>query len=456
MPLTLPRARRLSRGTSREPGVLALPQGCTVRRLSDPDSRDAVTVWLRQSPDHTLYHLWPYIESLCLQNAIADVFLVSRDGNALFALTVHSWTGMGVESGYSGVVFPATQREGTLRRSVSALAELIAVNRHLLFRIQQSAQAPAYDDEGRVTLLQRLIEGEGLLLDPVYGRLSSLEYLPDASDIPTTPGRHSHALAIDPAWLTGDSLRAYDPDARNQIRQAVRRGLTVEYVRSTDPAARASAYSRFQPLHEESWRRTGLVPKLPGYFLELSESMAAGGGEDLVVLALDPNGNPVAGVLCHAYQERAIYWSGCSSESGQRSRANPLCLHGAIVACRNVGVRTFELGRCRADETSKKERAITDYKAQFGGRLVRLSAFTSTPGVAVRMRTARATAVFEARRQVAMAVGRARAWRDARDHDDRGSTSSLVAIERPVGPARDVPAAAASPTTRDTRVLRRS
>jgi hypothetical protein len=391
--------------------MLNVPEGCTVRTLSDPQSRDAVTRWLRQSPDHTLYHLGPYIDLTRAQNGLADVFLVSRDGNALFALTVHSWTGMGVDSGYSGVVFPATRREGALRRSVAALAELLSANRHLLFRIIQSAQAHAYDDPGRVTLLQRLIEGEGLVLDPVYGRLSTLEHLPDPGAIPTAPGRHPYALTIDADWLTADALRAYDPDTRNQIRQAVRQGLTVEYVRAADPAARTSAYARFQPLHEESWGRTGLLPKLPEYWLNLSESITASGGEDLVVLVLDREGDPLAGVLCHAYQSRAIYWSGCSSANGLRSRANPLCLHGAIAACRQLGVHTFELGRSRADETSEKERAITDYKAQFGGGLVRITAFASVPGVAVRVRTARANATFEARRRFALALTRARTRR---------------------------------------------
>lgn len=391
-----------------------LPAGCTVRALSDPHSREAVSDWLRRSPDHTLYHLGPYIDFTRVQNGIADVFLVSREGNALFALTVHSWTGMGVDSGYSGVVFPPAQREGALRRSVAALAELLAANSYLQFRIHQCAQAPAYDDLNRVTLLQSLIESEGLTLEPVYGRLLKLDQLPDRDEIPTTPGRHPEARTIDGAWLTGEALRAYDPDTRNQIRQAVRRELTVEYVRVTDQTVRASAYARFQPMHEESWGRTGLVAKLPEYWLNLSESITAAGGEDLVVLVLDAGGEPLAGVLCHVYQSRAIYWSGCSSADGLRSRANPLCLHGAIAASRLHGAGTFELGRARADEASRKERAITDYKAQFGGELVRITSFATTPGLALRARTARANAAFAARRGLAVEIARVRARANGR------------------------------------------
>lgn len=408
---TAPLPKLFGRDAIRQVGVLHPPQGCALRKLSDPESRDAVTRWLRQSPDHTLYHLGPYMDFARTQDRNAEVFLVCRDDNPLFALTVHSWSGMGVESGYSGVVFPATRRERVLRRSVATLAELLSANRHIPFRFQQSGQAPAYDDPGRVILLQRLIEGEGLALEPIYGRLSNLDLLCAPDEVPTTPGCHPHALTIDSNWLTAEALRGYDPSLRNQIRQAIRAGLTVEYVRAGEAAARISAYARFEPVHRESWTRTGLVPKRPGYWTSLSESVTASGGEDLIVLVMDPDGKPLAGVLCHTYQSRAIYWSGCSVENGLRSRANPLCLHGAIAACRQLGVRTFEVGRFRAGETSKKLRAVTAYQAQFGGELVRITTFTSACGVTVRARAASAAALFEARRRLAVELGRARARR---------------------------------------------
>ncbi|HXC23453.1 MAG TPA: hypothetical protein VNU28_02615, partial [Solirubrobacteraceae bacterium] len=104
-----------------------------------------------------------------------------------------------------------------------------------------------------------------------------------------------------------------------------------------------------------------------------------------------------------------IYWSGCSSARGLSSRANPLCLHGAIAACRRQGVRVFELGRAHAYETSSKERRVTNYKAQFGGSLVRITAFSSAPGLLARARAARTGAVFEGKRRLAVALARARA-----------------------------------------------
>ncbi len=414
----LARSRRHSRALRpiaiRANPELCLPPGLTVRSLSDPDSRETVTRWLQSSPEHTLYHLGPYVDFLREHADKADVLLVSREGNALFALPIHSWDATGIDGGYSGVVFPATRSEAPLRRSVAALAELLARNRHIPFHLIQSAQAPAYDDLPRVTLLQQLLESEGLRLDPIYGRLCELDYLPAAQEITIAPGRHPGALAIDGDWLTGEALSAYDRSTRNKIRQAIRDGLTVEYVCARDRATRASAYARFQPVHEESWTRTGLLPKTPDHWMRLSDAITASGGQDLIVLVLDGGGEPLAGVVCHAYRSRAIYWSGCSSALGLRSRAHPLCLHGAIVAARHQGVHTFELGRFRPDEPSSKERSVTAYKSQFGGALVRITSFSSAPSLTARARSAQAGAISEGKRRLAVALGRARARPDTR------------------------------------------
>jgi hypothetical protein len=396
------------RGASAEE-VLRLPPGYSVSSLLDPERTGTVECWVKGSPDHTLYHLRPYIDFLRAHGSLADVLLVSREGNPLFALPVHSFDAIGIDGGYSGVAFSATSSEGSLRRAVTALAALLEHNRRIAFHLIQSAQATSYDDKARVTLLQAQIEGQGLALERVYSRLCDLDCQQAFEQIPVAPGCHRGALAIDSDWLGEESLDAYDPDARNQVRQALRRGLRVEYVHAGDPQARAAVYERFQPVHEQSWRRTGLLPKLSGYWPALSDAVTVGGGEDLVVLVLDRDGKPLAGVVCHAYRSRAIYWSGCSTADGLRMRANPLCLHGAIAACRHRGVSTFELGRFRADETSQKQRDVARYKAQFGGQLVRITSFSSTPHALARARAARARAVAEGKRRLAMALGRARA-----------------------------------------------
>ena len=404
--------RRLDRPDGQTPPkTIRLPSEWTAQSLCDPEHHEAVSRWLRASPDHTLYHLPPYINFLREQNGIADVVLMAHEGNPLFALPIHSLDATGLDGGYSGVVFPNTDREGALRRSVCALAELLATNRQMPVRQCQSAQARAYGDLDRLTLLQCQFESEGIELERMYVRLCQLESRHGSEDIPVARGRHPGAVAIDGDWMIDESLRVYDHSTRKKIRNAIQAGLTVEYVCASVPSLREDVYARFQPLHAESWTRTGLLPKPPGYWSRMSKAVTDGGGEDLVVLVLDRVGKPLAGVLCHAYRDRAIYWSGCTSAEGLERQANPLCMHAAILACRRQGVATYELGRFRAAEKSAKERSVTNYKSHFGDTLVRVSSFSSKPNLPGRMRATRAAAASEAMRRFSVALGRARAGR---------------------------------------------
>jgi hypothetical protein len=141
------------------------------------------------------------------------------------------------------------------------------------------------------------------------------------------------------------------------------------------------AYRDFLALHRESWLRTGMTPHEPSYWIALARAILDGGGRDMIIYARDGEGRALAAVTCHLRSGRALYWAGASSEEGLSSRANPLCLHAAIQACRQLGVRHFELGRMDARERSEKELAITRYKAQFGGGLVRVGGFQTQPPV---------------------------------------------------------------------------
>src|SRR5947207_6193302 len=117
----------------------------------------------------------------------------------------------------------------------------------------------------------------------------------------------------------------YNGYLRNQIRQAERNGLGLRafLLASTQPEPRAAAYARYLPIHEQSWRRTGMTPHDPAHWQSLSTAIAEAGGVDLVVLALDGD-TPVAGATCHLFREQALYWSGGSLPDGLTKRANPL------------------------------------------------------------------------------------------------------------------------------------
>jgi Acetyltransferase (GNAT) domain len=185
-------------------------------------------------------------------------------------------------------------------------------------------------------------------------------------------------------------MASYDAKLRNQIRQAVRRGLHANCVLPSTDTHVEAAYVDFMPLHRESWQRTGMTPHPLSYWTALSRAILDGGGRDMLVFVRDCDDMALATVTCHLRDDRAVYWAGASKELGLRSRANPLCLHAAIQACTQLGVKYFELGRFHARERAQKELAITRYKAQFGGSLVRIAGFqTQPPVVAVAVRRAR-------------------------------------------------------------------
>jgi hypothetical protein len=376
-------ASTTSSATLAPPGAvrLAIPDGYDARWLSEPGDRARIENWTSASREGSVYHTASYVEFARSQNGRGDLLWLARHGNPMLGLPLHPAGDSRITTGYSGLMFADGAGAAPLRRGVAALLALLAVNDRLGFQVLQSAQAPAYDDPARVTALAFLFDQHGLCGPPLYSRVLDIEPL----------GRSVAEPDLCSELLLEHGLGPYEPELRNQIRQAVRHGLQATCSLPSTDAEVQAAYRDFLPLHRESWQRTGMTPHHQEYWTSLARAVLDGGGQDLVVYARDADGTAVACVTCHLRAGRALYWAGASSEQGLRSRANPLCLHAAIQACRQLGVRHFELGRFDAREPSEKELAITRYKAQFGGGLVRVGGFqTQPPVVAVALRRARA------------------------------------------------------------------
>ncbi len=367
--------------------TLRLPDGFTARALEagDAGDREAVLRFLRKSPDRTIYHAAPYFRFARSQSSRpditqADLVVFSHNTNPVFALPVHP-RGHSILTHYSGVLFPEGRHEPTQRRSIEALSELFAANRAWSFSCVQAAVAPACEDVPRATLLERLLAGCEVPLERTYTRMVRVGEWSAVQDIQGTGTRHESAEPLQVARdaLEADHLATYLSSTRNKIRQALRNDVTISYYLADSEESRLAAYRAFTPIHEESWRRTGMRPHGLDYWLKFSAAITEGGGRDLVVLASAPDSGPVATVSFHLYEGRALYWAGVSLEAGQRLAANPLCLHAALTISAALGTEVVELGRFIPNEPSAKERAITDYKTQFGGELMRVLAFSSPP-----------------------------------------------------------------------------
>jgi hypothetical protein len=336
--------------------VRLLP-GMTAHLLSDPTAASRVDAFVSASPDHTVYHRAPYIDFARRQNGAADVVLLATNGQPQVAIPFHPLRGR-VTTGYAGVCLPPTTGETALRRAVRCLVDFARANPRLRIQSIQSAQAPAADDHRRQGFLASIIDSVDARRQQLYTRLLRMPAMP-TSDWPNQTERvhGAHQLLV----------RSYDGDLRNQIRQASRRQVTAQVVTPQNSAQAQDVYSTYLPIHQASWRRTGLAPHGIDYLLGLDAAVRDGGGSDVVVLAYSGKGEAVAAVTCHVYGDRAIYWSGCSLEEALPLRANPFCLDLAILATQEMGANTFELGRYDAREQDAKELSVTRYKAQFGG-----------------------------------------------------------------------------------------
>ena len=350
--------------------VLGIPSGYDARWLSNSDDRETVEKWTAESPEASVYHAASYIEFARGQNGSGDLLWLARDGNPVVGLPVHPASRRRFTTGYAGLLFPPGRRERPLRDGVAAVGELLNANRNTTLHVLQAAQSRAYDIPGRMVALGRYLEEQRVTLMPVYSRILDL---PDAGVAVARP-----QLSEEELIATG--LEPYEAELRNQIRKAVRNAMKVTYELPADVTEVPAAYRDFVPLHRASWERTGMPPHDEPYWSALSRAVLGGGGRDLVTYVRDSDGAAAAAVVCHVRDGHALYWAGCSSEHGMRANANPLCLHAAIQASRAIGVRRFELGRFFAREPSAKERAITRYKAQFGGELVRIVGFDSGSG----------------------------------------------------------------------------
>lgn len=345
---------------------LTVPPGCRARLLSRPDDRAGVVRFLDASPDATLRHRPDFVEFVAAMNGNADLLVLERDGAAQCGIPITPFGGRTIDVGNSGVLFPPGEQESVQKRAVRTLASFLEANPSIGLRGTQSLQAPAYDHPDRTALLASLVEHEGLAGPSAWSR--AIDFAPDGG--------------VGAEAVEAELFRGYHTKLRSQIRQARRNGLTVTVHVVADEADAPAAYQDFVAVHDQSWERTGLRPHGVSYWLAMSAAVTRSGGHDVVVVARTEAGQPVAVASAHVYADRAVYLAGASVPAGLEARANPLSLHHAIAACRGLGVSRFEVGRFSARETDEKELAITRYKSQFGGHLVRLTTIATrvSPG----------------------------------------------------------------------------
>jgi len=206
--------------------------------------------------------------------------------------------------------------------------------------IDQSALLGALDAVSRQERLA-MIELEHPLLQPVVLSARSYEDFPDRTFVV--------------------SLAPFDPDVtferihskkRNQIRKAVKSGLTVEDT--DDPAVADEFYDRFQDL----MRHKGLAPPYPREYPRLLFRHLKPAGLLFSLRVRDASGRVLANGL-FPHDDRTMYfWGGSSWQDGRELNPNDFLQWSAIRLGCERGLQAYNM--CGPGR----------FKAAFGGDLV--------------------------------------------------------------------------------------
>lgn len=178
-------------------------------------------------------------------------------------------------------------------------------------------------------------------------------------------GYRTSALAaqvIDLAPEEDALLAAAQSRCRRDVRRAQKLCVQVQVASS------AADVAIFAQLHRQTMASIGGAPWPDGAALRLWSALAPAGCCE-ILLARNPSGSPVAGIVTLHYRG-ASYYHAAASAPGQREwLGNTRLVWEAIVRARARGDRAFHLGPVpRRDQAPAKAYRVGQFKAQFGGR----------------------------------------------------------------------------------------
>lgn len=163
------------------------------------------------------------------------------------------------------------------------------------------------------------------------------------------------------ADLSGDDgWGAIQDGTRSHIRSAEAAGVRVE------TAGETSGLLAYLDLHQQTYRRTGATPHPPSYFEGIWRELIPQGRAHALIAHAD--GEPVAGITVWIDKAAAGYWTGASTERGRELHATDLLQWRAMTWAAQAGCTLFDSGEATF-VGRPKDRAISDFKRKFGGRL---------------------------------------------------------------------------------------
>jgi lipid II:glycine glycyltransferase (peptidoglycan interpeptide bridge formation enzyme) len=161
---------------------------------------------------------------------------------------------------------------------------------------------------------------------------------------------HQLDLRPDLETLLGNCHRS---STQRKIQRALREGLT--YTEGSD----ASALDSFYRLLVLTRQRHHLPPQPKSWYRNLIECF---GGDLKIRLALK-DARPVAGMLTLRYKDTLVYKNGGSDSRFHNLGAMHLLYWESIRDAKNLGLRTFDLGRTDAEQAG-----LIKFKSRWGAK----------------------------------------------------------------------------------------
>lgn len=155
-------------------------------------------------------------------------------------------------------------------------------------------------------------------------------------------------------------FRGIQKGTRSQIKAAERNGVTVR------SASNATDLASYLAMHRATYVRSGATPHPAAFFETIADRLVRRGLAELLIAERD--GVPLAGAFIGRYKGGANYWTGAGSEEGRRLSAGDLLQWEAIRRARADGCVFYDSGEASVGGAGK-DRAISNFKRKFGGRL---------------------------------------------------------------------------------------
>ena len=148
--------------------------------------------------------------------------------------------------------------------------------------------------------------------------------------------------------------------ARQTARKAEKGGIIIVQ------ANWAEMLDSYYIVHQENYRRTGVMPHPKSYFSGIAHEMAEA-GYSVLWAALDREGHAIAFHNDMHFGVGAWYHTGCSTDAALKNGANYLLFWKSMLGAKAAGRRWYDCGEIFPVSADKKRDGLTLFKTRFGG-----------------------------------------------------------------------------------------